>query len=116
MVLGELMKMNRSLGSMEGKIDHAIELHETCPARLGFDKLKETTSRLRIAKDGDSDMPLSLVPIGRGKVTKTTVIWVLSLALAIMFGIAFAGYTFGKAGAPPPRPAQLPDALTDSSR
>lgn len=106
-ILESLMKINRSIGSMDSKIDRAIELHETCPARLGFDGLKEKTARLRSVKqtDTDPDMPLSIAPLGKGKLNKSVVIWIMGALLAAMSGAAFTGYMFARSGQSMPRPA-----------
>jgi len=110
-----LLSINNTLGDMrglmgrvEGKVDYAIQLHETCPARLGFDSLKEKTSRFKVKTDPDS--PLSLAPGKRG-LSKNTIILILSAALALMFGVGFAGYMFGREGAPAPKPVTLPASL-----
>jgi hypothetical protein len=103
-ILESLMKINRSLGSMEEKIDTAIELHRNCPARLGYDGLKDATAKFRMKKP-DLDGNRSLIPIdAKPRIPKTTIIWVLSIIIALMFGIAFTGYVFGRSGSPPPKP------------
>jgi hypothetical protein len=44
-----------SVGTLSGKVDYSIRLHETCPARLGFDALKDTTASFKLKNRNSTD-------------------------------------------------------------
>ena len=94
-----LQGINRSLGKIEGKVDNALELHTNCPARLGFEALREDTKSIKMEKkerranETNSISPAmirSLQPI-----VFKLLPWIITALLA---GAAFTGYMLSSSG------------------
>lgn len=94
-----LLKLNRVIGSIEGKVDYSIKLHESCPARLGYEELKQDTKTIKSEKREkranetnsiSPNMIRSLQPI-----LFRLLPWIL---LALMSGAAFTGYMISSSG------------------
>lgn len=88
-----LVDLSGNLGRIEGRLDEIVQLHKQCPARLGFDGLKEKTNRIRNQKDSsDSIMPPAM------KKAISPIVWKIApwILLALISGAAAAGYMIAR--------------------
>lgn len=86
-----LVDLSGDIGEIKAQIKGIRTLHEQCPARLGFDKLKEQTARFK-KESSDSIMP----PAMRKSIAP--MLWKIApwLLLAMISGAAAAGYMIAR--------------------
>jgi hypothetical protein len=88
-----LLKISHSMGQIEGKVDNAIDLHTNCPARLGFEELKNDTRSIKIAKKEKQQNEMNSLSPAMVKSLQPFLFRVLPwIITALLAGAAFVGY------------------------
>jgi len=89
-----LLSINKTLGDMrgamgriEGRVEYAIQLHETCPARLGYDALKDTATSFKLKTRDSKGAPAVSSPMSAFLKSVAPYLW----KGALIFGLAVGG-------------------------
>jgi hypothetical protein len=59
---GDIGDIKGAVGTLSGKVDYSISLHENCTARLGFDALKDKTANMKLTRMSE---PVSAAPVSQ---------------------------------------------------
>lgn len=83
-----LVDLSGDIGEIKAEIKQVRQLHEQCPARLGFDAIKEKTSKIRHTSDTAIPIPKNI-----GSIKNI----ILAAGTGLLLGAAFVGYLLSKA-------------------
>jgi hypothetical protein len=85
---GDIGDIKGGLGELKGRVEYSIRLHESCPARLGYNELVDKTNKITLHKKTSSDR-ISIPPFKLHGLAGKLIPWILFILVS---GAASAGY------------------------